>query len=130
MKRKQLITLVISLTLVGLFLPTSPAKAQGLLPFGGVVSFEMECTCTVGFMWIWFSPLYLGGPVVITGPMVYSPYSTILYGYYEIGVSGTWHLGDYTPGVQACWMILEEECIVWPSFGLMGKVGTNQSTGG
>ena len=128
MKKKQIITLIVSLTLVGLLVQTSPARAQiSLLPFGGLVIFEEECTCTGGNMWIWFAPLYLGGSSVIVGPMTYSLFSTFLYGYYMIGVSGTWHLGDYIPGVQACWVIEGEECIVYPSFGLMNKVGTNTS---
>jgi len=127
MKKKQFITLIISLTLVGLSLPVS-SSAQTLpklLPFGGLVSSSVTCTCSPGNLWIWFTPLYLGGPVVITGPLVYSPFSTVLYGYYNIGVSGTWHLGDYTPGVQACWMYAGTGCVTVPSVGLMNKVGTN-----
>lgn len=129
MKKKQSVSLIVSLSLVWLFVPALPARAQsGLLPFGGIVAFETECTCS-SMMYIWFIPLYLGGPVNITGPMVYSPFSTVLYPEFEIGTSGTWHLGDYTPGIPACWMIEGEECIEWPSFGLMGKVATNKSTG-
>ncbi len=126
MRKKQFTTLVVSLALVGLFLPTSQTRAQtGLLPFGGLVSSPVTCTCSPGNLWIWFTPLYLGGPVVITGPLVYSPFSTVLYGYYNIGVPGTWHLGDYIPGVQACWMYAGTGCVTVPSVGLMNKVGTN-----
>jgi len=108
-----------------LLVGASAAQAQtGLLPFGGIVSFPTTCTCS-GTIWIWFTPLYLGGPVVITGPMIYSPYSTVLYGYYNIGVPGTWHLGDYIPGVQACWMYAGTGCVALPAIGLMSKVGTN-----
>lgn len=127
MRKKQFITLIVSLTFAGLPLLTSPAQAQvkvKLLPFGGLVSYSKPCTCS-GTLWIWFTPLYLGGPVVITGPVVYSPYSTVLYGYYNIGVPGTWHLGDYVPGVQACWMYAGTGCVTVPSVGLMNKVGTN-----
>lgn len=57
--------------------------------------------------------------------MVYSPYSTILYAYYNIGVPGTYALGSYTPGVQACWMYVVTGCIPLPAIGLMFQVGTN-----
>src|SRR3989344_498893 len=123
MKRKYTHTLIVFLVLIGILLSTSSVQAQGL-PFGGIVSSRFSCTCS-GTTWIWFTPLYLGGPVVITGPMVYSPFSTILYGYYMIGVPGTWHLGDYYPGVQACWVYAVKGCVILPSVGLMSKVGTN-----
>lgn len=126
MKKKQFITLIISLTLVGLSWPASSARAQtGLLPFGGIVSYKINCSCSPGLSWIWFTPLYLGGPINITGPMIYSPFSTILYGYYMIGVPGKWHLGDYIPGVQACWIRVYKYCVPLPAVGLMSKVGTN-----
>ncbi|OHA92556.1 MAG: hypothetical protein A2665_02390 [Candidatus Zambryskibacteria bacterium RIFCSPHIGHO2_01_FULL_46_30] len=126
MRKKQFITLIVSLALVGLFLPTSQTRAQtGLLPFGGLVSSPVTCTCSPGNIWIWFTPLYLGGPINIAGPMIYSPFSTILYGYYMIGVPGKWHLGDYIPGVQACWISAKFFCFPLPAIGLMSKVGTN-----
>jgi len=128
MKKKQFITLVVSLIFIGLSLPASFAQAQALpklLPFGGLVSYPITCTCSPGNIWIWFTPLYLGGPINITGPMVYSPFSTILYGYYMIGVPGKWHLGDYVPGVQACWIKVYKFCVPLPAVGLMSKVGTN-----
>ena len=126
MRKKQFVTFVISLILVGLSWPASSAQAQtGLLPFGGIVSYPITCTCSPGNIWIWFTPLYLGGPINITGPMVYSPFSTILYGYYMIGVPGKWHLGDYVPGVQACWIKVYKFCVPLPAVGLMSKVGTN-----
>ena len=77
-------------------------------------------------MAIWFTPLYLGGPVAITGPLVYSPYSTIPYPYYMIGVPAVWHLGSYIPGVQACWMFVAVGCVPFPTLGLMTKVGTSR----
>jgi len=124
MKKRQFITLIISLALLGLSLPTSSARAQtGLLPFAGIVSYTIPCTCS-GTLWIWFSPLYLGGSVVITGPMIYSPYSTTLYAYFKIGVPGLWHLGDYTP-TPICWIRVYKFCAPLPAVGLMSKVGTN-----
>lgn len=124
---KRLITLIISLTLVGTLLPTSLTNAQEMvpgLPFGGLVSFSTACTCSAG-LWIWFTPLYLGGPLVTTGAMAYSPITTRLYANFRIGVSGAWHLGSYIPGVQACWMIVGTGCAPFPVYGLINKVGTN-----
>lgn len=123
MKKRTLSVFIILLILVEVLLPVSPTQAQGL-PFGGVVSSRFPCTCS-GTTWIWFTPLYLGGPVVTTGALVYSPFSTILYADLNIGVSGKWHLGDYLPGVQACWIRVHWFCLPLPSLGLMTKVGTN-----
>lgn len=126
MKNKRFIVPIIFLISLGLFLPNPLLKAQtGELPFGGIASFEVVCSCTPGLLWIWFTPLYLGGPVVITGPMVYSPFSTILYGYYHIGVPGIWHLGSYIEEPETCWIEVDDECVLLPSVGLMTKVGTN-----
>ncbi|MDP3763915.1 MAG: hypothetical protein Q8Q92_04760 [bacterium] len=124
MKKKQLIAFVVSVIFVGAFLSASPAQAQGL-SFGGLASFPIPCTCSFT-MAVWFTPLYLGGPIAITGPLVYSPYSTILYAYYMIGVPGVWHLGSYIPGVQACWMYAGVACVPFPTIGLMTKVGTGR----
>ena len=124
---KKIKLLVFSL-IIGLSLLVGAGTTQaqlGLLPFGGLVSARTECTCSSGLSWIWFTPLYLGGPLVLAGPLVYSPYSTVLYGNYNIGVSGKWHLGDYVPGVQSCWMIAGNSCVVLPSIGLINNVGTN-----
>ena len=126
--KKQIIFLVL-LLVVGDWLFASPSTARAqtqtkLLPFAGIVSYTEDCTCS-GTLYVWFAPLYLGGPVVITGPVVYSPYKTILYGYYNIGVSGLWHLGDYTPGEQACSTYIGTGCVTLPAIGLMSKVGTN-----
>ena len=128
--KKQFVTLTIFFSFAGSFLLVLPMRAYAaasiqLLPFAGIVSYTTECTCS-GTLWIWFAPLYLGGPVVITGPVVYSPYKTILYGYYNIGVSGLWHLGDYTPGEQACSTYIGTGCVTLPAIGLMSKVGTNR----
>ncbi|KKW15829.1 MAG: hypothetical protein UY54_C0003G0005 [Parcubacteria group bacterium GW2011_GWA2_50_10b] len=106
------------------FLPARPAHAQGL-PFGGLATFSIPCTCSATLA-VWFTPLYLGGPIVITGPIVYSPYSTIPYAYYMTGVPGVWHLGSYLPGVQACWMYAVAGCFPFPTIGLMTKVGTSR----
>ena len=124
--KKYFSSLIISLVLVGILIPSSPIQAAfDGLPFGGLASFPLPCTCSATLA-IWFAPLYLGGPIAITGPLVYSPYSTIPYAYYMIGVPGVWHLGSYLPGVQACWMYAGVACVPFPTIGLMTKVGTGR----
>lgn len=127
--KKTFIAFIIIFFLVSLLvLPTrSSAQVPGL-PFGGLVSFSLPCTCSGG-LWVWFTPLYLGGPAVLSGPLVYSPFSTMLYAFYMIGVPGTWHLGSYVPGAQACWIIAPPPavgCVPLPSVGVMTKVGTSR----
>lgn len=121
MKKFIILLLVVS---CWLFVPTATQAQTGLLPFGGIVSFTLPCTCS-GTLWIWFTPLYLGGPVVLSGPMIYSPFSTILYANFSIGVPGKWHLGDYVPAIPACFIIAGPTCVPLPAVGLMSKVGTN-----
>lgn len=124
MKKKHFLTSLISLTLVGvLFLP-SQTHAQ-VLPFGGLVSFSIPCTCSAGMRWVWHTPLFLGGPIAITGPVVYSPFSTVPYPHYLFGVPSTWDLGSYIPGVQACWMYAVVACFPLYSIGLMTMTGTS-----
>ena len=127
MKKKQFIAIVLSLALVALFLPVSSVRAQFERPFGGIVSLSIPCTCpgSAGNTWIWFTPLYLGGPVVITGPVVYSRYATLPFANFNIAVPSRYHAGYFTPGVQACWMTIVTGCIPLPNLGLMFYVGTN-----
>lgn len=125
MKKKQLTAAIILLSLVYSFWPNHSARAQIELPFGGIANFPIPCTCSATVA-VWFTPLYLGGPIVATGPLVYSPYATIPYAYYMIGVPGIWHLGSYIPGIQACWQYVGLACVPFPTLGLMTKVGTNR----
>lgn len=121
-------TLLISLFF--LFAPISKAKAQ-LIPFGGRVSYTVACTCpgSIGNLWIYFTPFWLSS-VPIAGSLVYVPYVSKLYSWYEIGVAGTYHLGSYVPGVQACWMLLPTtppSCAPLLSAGVITQVGTSKS---
>lgn len=104
------------------------------LSFGGLVSYTIPCTCpgSIGNLWIYFTPLFLGSEIPLTGPLVYIPYSSKLYAWYSIGVPTSWHLGSYTPGVQACFMLLPPPatgCFPLISAGVINYVGTSKPFG-
>ena len=123
---RKLITPILIASLLLFFNANSVHAQTGLLPSAGIVSFKYECDCPYGIWWIWFTPLYLGGPVVFSGPMDYSTFSTTLYAYpWDIGVPGKWHLDDYIPGVQACWVQAGFFCFPLIAVGLLNKVGMN-----
>lgn len=125
MKKKFVTTvLLISFVFVVTLSSPKPAHAQ-FLPFAGLASFSLPCTCSAT-LWIWFTPLYLGGPAILTGPMIYSPFSTIPFAYYHFGLPGIWHLGSYIPAIPACWMFAGVGCFPLPAIGLMFLVGTNR----
>ena len=125
MKRKFFLRVSLVLSMVFVLIPNSQIHAQTFLGFGGVVSFPLPCTCSAT-EWIWFTPLDLGGPApYIAGPLVYSPYSTILYSNFSPGVPLYQHIGDYIPGVQACWMYAGVFCFPLPNIGLMFQLGTS-----
>ena len=109
---------------VGTLFPALEAKAQ-FLPFAGLVNFPLPCLCSATVA-VWMTPLYLGGPVAISGPLVYSPYSTIPFGNFMFLVPGVWNVGDYIPGVQACWQFVVVGCVPFPTIGVMTKVGSTR----
>ena len=93
------------------------------LPFGGLVTSVIPCTCSANLA-IWFAPLWLGNVPVI-GSLVYQPSSTFLYPGYLIGVPGAWHLGEYSPGVPACYVIVPGGCVLIPTYGVIQYTGTS-----
>ncbi|KKU50255.1 MAG: hypothetical protein A3F53_01695 [Candidatus Zambryskibacteria bacterium RIFCSPHIGHO2_12_FULL_48_10] len=102
--------------------PVSYAKAQ-IMPFGGLSTFFVPCTCS-GNLAIWFAPFFLGGPAIATGFITYSPYATFQYSDYMAGMPDVWYLGSYIPGVQACYIYVGVTCTLFPTIGLMTQVGT------
>ena len=100
------------------------------LPFGGLV----PCTCpsSAGNLWIYFTPLFLGSGTPVTGSLVYIPAKTRLYSWYAIGTPTTWHLGTFTPGIQACFMVAPPPatgCVPFPAAGVINEVGTSKPIG-
>ena len=134
-----------------LFAPLLVANAQGggssgggggggsfskssTLPFGGLVSYTVPCTCptSAGNLWIWFTPLYFGSPFPAAGPLVYVPASSKPYSWFSVGIPGMWHLGTYTPGSQgsqSCEMLVPPPgtgCFPLPSMGTIKFLGTTK----
>jgi hypothetical protein len=100
------------------------------LPFGGLVVNTTVCTCpaTAGNLLITFAPFWFGASDVPSGgSLVYIPWLSKLYAWFEIGVPGTYHLGSYVPGIQACWMYSGNSCFPLPSMGVIYQVGTSKS---
>ncbi len=125
--KKTISKLLISILLFSSFFLSTPSVSHAQLPgFGGFTIFDIPCTCS-GTLYVWYTPLWLGG-ILLSGPMVYSPFSTLLFAYYMIGVPGTWALGNYVPAAPSCWMIVPAPtgvaCIPWPAIGTMFFTGT------
>jgi len=92
-----------------------PSLSHAQAPFGGLVIFELPCTCSP-FTWQWLTPLYFG-PLPFAGALA-APDTPFLFEYYY-SFPSTWVLGKYIPGVQACWMFAVAGCFPLPTIGLM-----------
>jgi hypothetical protein len=103
----------------------SPVAAQSLMQFGGWVSFVFYCACSNSWLVSYMPPYPLTYPWV-TRQLVLTP-TTILHAYTQfltIPVITSWHLGQFVPGVQMCW-IPGTPCIVVPSDGAIFRVGSS-----
>ncbi len=98
------------------------AQGIGLPAFGGQVLWWIPCTCSPSIA-IFYRPAQPS--TFIGGPLAYSPIKTLTYLYYNMVTPGVWHLGDYIPGVQACWMQTATVCVPFPVLGLEAHVGTS-----
>ncbi|MCR4279201.1 MAG: hypothetical protein NUV78_00490 [Candidatus Zambryskibacteria bacterium] len=136
-KRQILLFFPLSILLIGVFFAAPKAQAGifdiSTLPFGGLVTYTMPCTCpsSAGNLIIWLAPLYFGAPYPSGGPLVYVPYITQVFPWYQVGVPGTWHLGSYFPGTSsACMMIAPPPligCLPFPALGVIYQVGTSKN---
>ena len=116
-------TIVISSFGIGFFTAKSRAVSVGL-PFGGRELFWIPCTCSAS-IWIYYlaaQPSDFPG-----GPLTYAPYMTQLFSFYNVETPGVWHLGQYLPGVQTCWMYDGFGCFILPALGGETEVGTSMT---
>jgi hypothetical protein len=96
------------------FATTMPSVSSAQAPFGGLEVAIFPCTCSLQFLH-YFAPLYLG-PIPIAGALTYpmgAP-TAFLFGLLK---PGSWALGSYTPGIQACWVWAGKFCFPIPTFG-------------
>ncbi|MEK7515603.1 MAG: hypothetical protein AAB555_01545 [Patescibacteria group bacterium] len=91
-----------------------PSSAYAQVPFGGLEVSIFPCTCSAQFLH-YFAPLWLG-PVPATGALTYPMGATTAF-LFGILKPGSWALGTYTPGVQACWVWAGKFCFPIPSLG-------------
>lgn len=108
--------------------PVALAQMDGKMPFGGMVSFMMPCTCGEPNQWLFMAPLHLGAPSPVVGPLIYAPLRTLpgitLFDYYSVRIGG-YLLGNYTPGVQSCQIYVGTGCVPLPALGEIFMVGTS-----
>src|SRR3989344_6151209 len=123
--KNQLKTFLVVLLVVGCMSSVVvPSTVHAQLPYGGYVIWVDYTMCTCPPMpYILYTPLWLGG-ILTAGPLVYS-YATILYAYYVFELPGIWHLGQYTPGGEMCWMYVGEGCVWNPVIGSTFMMGTS-----
>jgi hypothetical protein len=119
---KRILSIFLLVGVLYTFSPTQ-AHAQTSLPFGGLVTFTIPCTCSLSLS-IGFAPLWLGSTPSV-GLLTYVPGATLLHQGYLIGVPSAWHLGQYTPAVQACFVLTPVGCVPIPNVGTISRTGTS-----
>lgn len=107
---------IVLIFLVVLCVSAFPSVSRAQAPFGGLVVAEIPCTCTPAFTWQWFAPLYFS-LVPITGALAV-PVTPFLFAYWY-SFPGSWLLGLYTPGAQACWIYVGIACVTLPTLGVV-----------
>jgi hypothetical protein len=109
------------LFLLAFFVPTTSYAV--LLGFGGLQTLAIPCTCSP-FIQVYFAPMYPNPPFPFAGSLDYG-LGTITHPYFLVGVPSKWGLGQYIPGVIACWDYAGVACVPRPSWGLMFRIGTS-----
>ena len=117
--------IIICLFLFSMAMVPKSANAA-IFGFGGYNVFAVPCTCTGGTVWyVWYAPL-LFNSVPVTGALAVGiPPVGLWYSDYKPLVPGSWSLGKYFPGVQACWQYAGTTCVVWPTLGYVYQVGSS-----
>jgi hypothetical protein len=106
--------ILFSFLLAGSFFVLPESSHAIGLPFGGLETYQFPCTCSPAYMWGFFSPLFLSNPAPLTGALA-TPLSVGFATY--VPHVGSYALGFYTPGVQACWIYVVVGCIPLPTIG-------------
>lgn len=113
--------------IIGLTLMIFPFSAYALptgVPFGGFVTSVVPCTCTVGVA-IVYSMFFTGSNIPVpVGALYYVP-PVPVFAFFQIAVPGTFELGTYAPGVQACATGLPPACVPFPTAGTLEYTGTS-----
>lgn len=102
-------------SIIFFYITAYPSFSHAQIPFGGLVVFEIPCTCSP-FTWQFLTPLFFG-PIPITGALA-APDTPFMFPFFY-SFPGAWVLGTYTPGVQACWMYAVAGCFFLPTLGVM-----------
>jgi len=123
---KSLFSILIALVL---FLPISVVRAVPTgLPFGGLVTSVVPCTCPPFGLWIQYAPFFPGLPgvskVPIIGALYYPPVAP-LFAFFQIGIPGTFNKGIYLPGPGFCLVGEPPACVPLPAMGVIEYVGTS-----
>lgn len=119
---RKFVNIALLIAVLFVFMPRS-AGAQVAGQFGGLASFVIPCTCSLSIS-IGFTPLWLGN-IPTVGLLSYTPGASILHQGYLIGVPGAWHLGQYAPGAQACFVVTPVGCVPIPNIGAITRTGTS-----
>lgn len=118
----KLITIVLLLSSFALGYFAISTSAVAPLGFGGRVVFWFPCTCSYSTV-IYYKPTF---PTTLKmASLAYLPEGTLVYSLYNIITYGTSHLGQYLPGVQACYIYVGYGCALVPNDGVMIQLGTS-----
>jgi|GEM_PF-5441848 len=110
---------VVVCTVVFVYTFSTPARAQGLLSFGGLVVASFYCNGTDNYL------LTVIGPS--GGLYVYDPKTPQAFSSHNLGIgTGMWVLGLYTPITFGCQIDAAPVRVVVPSLGIISPtVGTS-----
>ncbi len=112
--KKIIITLIISFGAIAV-----PSTAYAQAVFGGLEVSIFPCTCSGQFLH-YFAPLWLG-PVPTAGALTYPWGALTAIPFFSLR-PGSWALGSYTPGTNACWVWAGKFCFPLPSLGSISPV--------
>ncbi len=110
-----LASLMLALVIIVLSYKTrADAQMKGALPFGGKVVYVDYCCDGSVYM------------VVVGqkgGTFIFSPYSSMIYMYYNVWTAGPWVVGDANPGGYC--ELIDTECEGGISGNMITRIGTS-----